>query len=218
MQTCSARRCRSTPRSWIGAIWCRSARHPARVRRRWRTPCSCCSGAYGLAVLDFGAMVRVVPDGAQTGYLPELRRGSALPETPERLRPVFQLVELEAVRNVEVAGWLKTIMGNRVTVTEDTSRNAVLLSGTTDNVAAAIETHTPARPARDAWSHEPTHHAGVLVGTGLWPRRCSRYSRPKAMPLRRSIRRCRAAACVTRSRCCRCQSPIRCSCFRSATT
>jgi len=96
--------------------------------------------SFGLAVLDFGAMVRVVPDGAQTGYLPELRRGSALPETPERLRPVFQLVELEAVRNVEVAGWLKTIMGNRVTVTEDTSRNAVLLSGTTDNVAAAIDT------------------------------------------------------------------------------
>lgn len=96
--------------------------------------------SFGLAVLDFGAMVRVVPDGAQTGYLPELRRGSALPETPERLRPVFQLVELEAVRNVEVAGWLKTIMGNRVTVTEDPSRNAVLLSGTSDNVAAAIDT------------------------------------------------------------------------------
>jgi general secretion pathway protein D len=96
--------------------------------------------SFGLAVLDFGAMVRVVPDGAQSGYLPELRRGSALPETPERLRPVFQLVELEAVRNVEVAGWLKTIMGNRVTVTEDTTRNAVLLSGTTDNVAAAIDT------------------------------------------------------------------------------
>lgn len=96
--------------------------------------------SFGLAALDFGAMVRVVPDGAQTGYLPELRRGSALPETPLRLRPVFQLVELEAVRNVEVAGWLKTIMGDRVTVTEDVSRNAVLLSGTSDNVAAAIDT------------------------------------------------------------------------------
>ena len=96
--------------------------------------------SFGLAALDFGSLVRVVPDGAQSGYLPELRRGSALPETPERLRPVFQLVELEAVRTVEVAGWLKTIMGNRVTVTEDTSRNAVLLSGTSDNVAAAIDT------------------------------------------------------------------------------
>jgi general secretion pathway protein D len=96
--------------------------------------------SFGLAALDFGSLVRVVPDGAQSGYLPELRRGSALPETPERLRPVFQLVELEAVRTVEVSGWLKTIMGNRVTVTEDTSRNAVLLSGTSDNVAAAIDT------------------------------------------------------------------------------
>lgn len=95
--------------------------------------------SFGVSVLDFGSMVRVVPDGAQSGYLPELRRGSALPETPERLRPVFQLVELEAVRNVDVAGWLKTIMGSRVTVTEDTTRNAVLLSGTTENVAAAID-------------------------------------------------------------------------------
>lgn len=95
--------------------------------------------SFGLSALDFGSMVRVVPDGMQSGYLPELRRGSALPETPERLRPVFQLVELEAVRTVEVAGWLKTIIGSRVTVAEDPSRNAVLLSGTSDSVAAAIE-------------------------------------------------------------------------------
>lgn len=96
--------------------------------------------SFGIAVLDFGAMVRIVPDGAQSGFLPELRRGAALPETPERLRPVFQLVDLEAVRNTDVAGWLKTIMGNRVTVAEDPVRNALLLSGTTDNVGAAIET------------------------------------------------------------------------------
>jgi general secretion pathway protein D len=63
-----------------------------------------------------------------------------LPETPDRLRPVFQLVELEAVRNTDVAGWLKTIMGNRVTVAEDAVRNALLVSGTTDSVAAAIDT------------------------------------------------------------------------------
>jgi general secretion pathway protein D len=94
--------------------------------------------SYGLVVLDFGAMVRVVPDGPQAGLSPEVRRGAALPETPERLRPVFQLVDLEAVRNTDVAGWLKTVMGNRVTVTEDATRNALMLSGTTENVAAAI--------------------------------------------------------------------------------
>jgi general secretion pathway protein D len=96
--------------------------------------------SFGFVALDFGAMVRVVPDGAQSGALPELRRGAAQPETPERMRPVFQLVDLETVRNTEVAGWLKTIMGTRVTVTEDPTRNALLLSGTTDNVVAAFDT------------------------------------------------------------------------------
>lgn len=96
--------------------------------------------SFGFVALDFGAMVRVVPDGAQSGALPELRRGAAQPETPERMRPVFQLVDLEAVRNTEVAGWLKTIMGNRVTVAEDPTRNALLISGTTDNVVAAFDT------------------------------------------------------------------------------
>jgi general secretion pathway protein D len=94
--------------------------------------------SYGLAALDFGAMVRIVPDGPQSGVSPEIRRGAALPETPERLRPVFQLVDLEAVRNTDVAGWLKTVMGNRVTIAEDATRNALMLSGTTENVAAAI--------------------------------------------------------------------------------
>ncbi|HMO45609.1 MAG TPA: secretin N-terminal domain-containing protein [Rubrivivax sp.] len=96
--------------------------------------------SFGIVALDFGAMVRVVPDGAQSGAMPELRRGAAQPETPERMRPVFQLVDLEAVRNTEVAGWMKTIFGNRVTVAEDATRNALMLSGTSDNVAAAIET------------------------------------------------------------------------------
>ena len=96
--------------------------------------------SFGFVALDFGAMVRVVPDGAQSGALPELRRGAAQPETPERMRPVFQLVDLEAVRNTEVAGWLKAIMGTRVTVTEDPTRNALLISGTTDNVVAAMDT------------------------------------------------------------------------------
>lgn len=95
--------------------------------------------SFGLVPLDFGAMVRVVPAGAQSGELPELRRGAAQPETPVRMRPVFQLVDLESVRNVEVAGWLKTIIGTRVTVAEDPTRNALLLSGTSDNVTAAIE-------------------------------------------------------------------------------
>ena len=95
--------------------------------------------SYGLAAVDLGGLVRVVPDSAQTGQLPEILRGAALPETPDALRPVFQLVELQAVRNNEVSGWLNTIMGGRVVVQEDPTRNAIILSGTSESVAAALE-------------------------------------------------------------------------------
>lgn len=95
--------------------------------------------SYGLAALDLGGLVRIVPDSVQSGQLPEIRRGAALPETPDPLRPVFQLVELQAVRNTDVAGWLASIMGGRVTIAEDPGRNALILTGTAENVAAALD-------------------------------------------------------------------------------
>jgi general secretion pathway protein D len=95
--------------------------------------------SYGVAVVDLGGLVRVVPDNANLGNLPEIRRGAALPETPLPLRPVFQLVELQAVQQTEVTLWLRTMFGDRVKVQEDLGRNAVLISGTPDNMQAALE-------------------------------------------------------------------------------
>jgi len=95
--------------------------------------------SYGVAVIDVGGLVRVVPDNAQLGNLPELRRGDASPDTPLPLRPIYQLVGLQAVRQNEVAGWLKTLFGTRLNVQEDLSRNALLLSGTPDTMQAALE-------------------------------------------------------------------------------
>lgn len=95
--------------------------------------------SYGVAVLDIGGLLRIVPDDAKLGYLPEIRRGWALPDTPLPLRPVFQLVELRAVRNTDVAGWLRAMFGDKVSLQEDSNRNAVLLGGQSDNVIAAME-------------------------------------------------------------------------------
>ena len=95
--------------------------------------------SYGIAVVEISGLVRVVPDNTALGYLPEIRRGRALPETPMPMRPVFQLVELQAVRNPDVAGWVRAMFGDKVKVQEDTGRNAVLLNGNSDDVAAAIE-------------------------------------------------------------------------------
>ncbi len=95
--------------------------------------------SYQIAVVDVGGLVRVLPDNAQFGNLPEIRRSDALPDTPLPLRPVYQLIEMKAVRQNEVANWLKTLFGNRVNIQEDLTRNALLLSGTPDNMQAAIE-------------------------------------------------------------------------------
>lgn len=95
--------------------------------------------SYGIAVIDLGSIVRIVPDTANVGYLPEIRRGRALPDTPLPLRPIFQLVELQVVRNPEVAQWIKTLFGAKVNMLEDPGRNAIWLSGQPDDVAAAME-------------------------------------------------------------------------------
>jgi general secretion pathway protein D len=95
--------------------------------------------SYGVAAIDLEGLVRVVPDNANLGNLPEIRRGAALPDTPLPLRPIFYLVELQAVRHLDVMNWLRTLFGERVRAQEDPSRNALLISGTPDNVRAALE-------------------------------------------------------------------------------
>ncbi|MDO8890554.1 MAG: secretin N-terminal domain-containing protein [Sulfurimicrobium sp.] len=96
--------------------------------------------SYGIAVTEISpGFYRIVPDNNLQGYMPEIRRGRALPEVPLPLRPIFQLVELQAVRNTEVAGWVKSMFGQRVNLQEDPNRNAVLLNGQSDDVMAALE-------------------------------------------------------------------------------
>lgn len=96
--------------------------------------------SYGVAVQDLGGdAYRIVPDNNQAGYLPEIRRGRALPEVPLPMRPVFNLVELNAVKHSDVSQWLKAMFGNRLNIQDDPSRNALLLSGQAAEVNAALE-------------------------------------------------------------------------------
>jgi general secretion pathway protein D len=95
--------------------------------------------SYGLAVQDLPGLTRIVPDAANTGYLPEIRRGRALPETPLPLRPIFQLVELQAVRHTEIMAYLRTLFGEKIRLTEDPTRNSILMAGNGDDIQAALE-------------------------------------------------------------------------------
>lgn len=95
--------------------------------------------SYGIAVNDLGGFYQIVPDKNLGAYSPIIRRGRALPDTPLPLRPIYQLVELQAVRQTDVSGWIKQMFGGKIQLLEDPSRNAVLISGQTEDVTAALE-------------------------------------------------------------------------------
>lgn len=120
--------------------------------------------SYGVAVTDMGGgFYRIVPDSALKGYAPEIRRGRALPEVPLPLRPIFQLVELEAVRSGDVSQHLRTMFGQRITVQEDATRNALMISGQSDDVTAALEAvHVLDQPLMKGRN-------SVRINPVLWP-------------------------------------------------
>ncbi|MDO8178819.1 MAG: secretin N-terminal domain-containing protein [Undibacterium sp.] len=95
--------------------------------------------SYGIAVQDFGGVIRMVPDTASSSYSPQIRRGRAQPDTPMSLRPVFYYVELEAVRLGDFSGLLRTMFGTKIQMQDDPGRNALLLSGQSDDISAAME-------------------------------------------------------------------------------
>jgi general secretion pathway protein D len=93
--------------------------------------------SYGVAVQDFGGVLRMVPDSNTNSTLPLVRRGRAQPTVPLPLRPIFHYVETESVRPSTFIGLLKNILGSKVTVESDV--NNILLSGQPDDVAVALE-------------------------------------------------------------------------------
>ncbi|MBC7405770.1 MAG: hypothetical protein H7252_08815 [Cytophaga sp.] len=95
--------------------------------------------SYGIAVQDFGGVIRMVPDTAASSYSPQIRRGRAQPDTPMSLRPVFYYVELEAVRVNDFSSLLRTMFGTKIQMTDDLGRNAIMLSGQSDDISAVME-------------------------------------------------------------------------------
>jgi general secretion pathway protein D len=96
--------------------------------------------SFGINVVEYNGLVRVTQGTGNSGFIPEVRRGRSLPDVPAALRPVFQIVDLQTVSSGSVAGWLRTIFGQRIQVQDDPNAQALVLSGQSDDVAAAIET------------------------------------------------------------------------------
>ena len=66
--------------------------------------------------------------------------GRTLPTVPTSHRPIFQLVTLHSVRNTDVRGWLSQLYSKHgLTIHEDPKRNAIILQGSSELVAQAIQ-------------------------------------------------------------------------------
>ena len=95
---------------------------------------------YGIRMQPSGNVIRLsmAPAGSRLEP-PIVYSGRALPDVPVTHRPVYYLMELQAIRSTEALRWLRTIYGEAVKAEESPERNALLLSGRPDEVRQAIE-------------------------------------------------------------------------------
>ena len=96
---------------------------------------------YGVSVQYQENLLRVYPSTTGASDEPPLvLSGRALPDVPVSHRPIFQLVELQAVRIADVNQWLKASFKlEGLQILDDPNRNAVVFYGKPDLVAQAVD-------------------------------------------------------------------------------
>ena len=96
--------------------------------------------SYGVATEYTSGMVFFTRGKDSAGPAPLIVSGRALPEVPISHRPVFQLVDLQAVRTNDVVNLLTVAFkGSGLTIQSESARNAVLLMGKPEQVRQAGE-------------------------------------------------------------------------------
>lgn len=136
--------------------------------------------SYGIAVQDFGGVIRIVPQTNVSSTLPLIRRGRAQPTVPLPLRPIFHYIETEALRPQSFLPSIKSMLSNKVTIEADQA-GGLLISGQPDDVQVALELIQ----VFDQPSTRGQNNARITPGSGgpmnsavAWPK-CSRQ---KAIP------------------------------------
>lgn len=96
---------------------------------------------YGVATRYEGGRLLFVPVSKGSAFEPPLvLSGRTLPSVPVSHRPVFQLVELQAVRIPDVMQWLNTAFQTEdLRIIEDLNRNAIVLYGKPEVVREAVD-------------------------------------------------------------------------------
>lgn len=97
-------------------------------------------GEYGVQVrVDDQVVTLEVASSSSNAAPPLIMSGRAMPDVPTSHRPVFYLLELQAIRSNEAMRWLSAIYDKDVQAEEDALRNALLLSGRPEQVRQAVE-------------------------------------------------------------------------------
>jgi general secretion pathway protein D len=94
--------------------------------------------SYGVAVQDLGGVIRIVPATSGAGIAPLVRRGRAAPSVPQSLRPIFHLIDTEAISAAAAIQSVKAVMGDKVSIVAGPT-GGILLSGQAEDANIALE-------------------------------------------------------------------------------
>ncbi len=96
---------------------------------------------YGIELREAEGLITFsLSQESATREIPLLISGRALPEVPPSHRTIFQLVPLRVMRSPQVIGWLRQAFeGQPLQIAQDGDRNALLLSGSAELIAQALD-------------------------------------------------------------------------------
>ena len=96
---------------------------------------------YGIELRETeGLITFALSQERSTREIPLLISGRALPDVPPSHRTIFQLVPLRVMRSPQVIGWLRQAFeGQPLQIAQDGDRNALLLSGSAELIAQALD-------------------------------------------------------------------------------
>ncbi len=93
--------------------------------------------SYGIGIAELGDVLTFVARPDDTGEVPLLVTGRALPDVPATHRTIFQLVPLRVVKGIFLSDVLRSMFGRRLHVDYGFEQPAVILRGPANLVAQA---------------------------------------------------------------------------------
>ena len=94
---------------------------------------------YGISVAYQNNIYRIIENSQAQKEIPRIIRTRAFKNVPGDLRPVFYYARVNNIRVKQIQTWLNLSLRNRVNIINVPYSNALLVLGSTEDVAAAVE-------------------------------------------------------------------------------